>query len=124
MPYVITGFALVIAALLAVGLVLTAQVTRSRKLSRDFSSLLVRFSTLDKQLKLSERAAIVAEVAALDAVVGKLAKSMRSQFGTIHAKLAQLETPAPADPPSNGERPSRDQLRALYLKVPQVAKDE
>lgn len=119
MLYVTIVSALAIVVALAVALAHIGLAIRFRKLNSNCSQLASKIIAVDKSLRQSERAAVVAEVAALDAVVGKVTKSMRSQFGTIHAKLAALETASgPKGHASNGERPTRDELRAQHLRPP------
>lgn len=119
MLFVTIVSALAIVAALAVAGAHISLALKCRTLSQRYSQLLVKISNVDKSFKQSESAAVLAEVAALEGVVGKLAKSMRSQFGTIHAKIAALETTTgPESHASNGERPTRDELRKQHLRPP------
>lgn len=123
MPFVIIVYALVGAVLLAVVLALIDLRRRYLTLAATFSRLSVQLQRVEKSWKQSEPAALHAEVGALEGVVGKLAKSMRSQFGTIHAKLHELEVSRAKEeavqaPGDNGERPSREELRVRYLRPP------
>lgn len=121
MPSLTTVFALAIVAVLVAAIALIALVTLFRELNRVSSTLRNLQSVLDRRTP----AALEAAVADLDAAIAKMGKSTRSQFGTIWGTIGAIEESlAAAGPASDGERPTRDQLRVQHLKPPMMGHKE